>query len=94
MLAICVPFMRTAKAMASLHIFASSPEPSTHDNAIRTKLSCVGPNGDLIATHAGSKCAGESHLHGLNLGLDATKPVFGVSEKVRLKSVSSATETS
>ena len=77
MLAICVPFMRTAKALASLHIFASSPEPSTHDNAIRTKLSCVGPNGDLIATHAGS----ESHMHGLNLGLDATKSVFGVSEK-------------
>ena len=28
------------------------------------------------------------------MGLDATKPVFGVSEKARLKPVSSATETS
>ena len=27
------------------------------------------------------------------LGLEATKPVFGVSEKARLKPVSSATET-
>ena len=29
-----------------------------------------------------------------HLGLDATKPVFGVSEKARLKPVSSATGTS
>ena len=28
------------------------------------------------------------------MGLDATKPVFGVSDKVRLEQVSSATETS
>ena len=30
----------------------------------------------------------------LNMGLVATKPVFGVSDKARLKPVSSATETS
>ena len=29
-----------------------------------------------------------------NMGLEATKPVFRVSEKVRLKPVSSATQTS
>ena len=33
------------------------------------------------------------HLE-LKLSLDATKPVFAVSEKARLKPVSSATETS
>ena len=34
------------------------------------------------------------YTYQINLGLDATKPVFGVSEKVRLKPVFSATETS
>ena len=29
-----------------------------------------------------------------NMGLDTTKPVFGVSDKARLKPVASATETS
>ena len=33
-------------------------------------------------------------IKGTKLGLDATKPVFGVSDKARLKPVSSATETS
>ena len=34
-------------------------------------------------------------LHGCcHMGCDATKPVFGVADKVRLKPVSSATETS
>ena len=36
---------------------------------------------------------GNKQLKYIKLGLDATKPVFGVSEKVRLKPVSSATET-
>ena len=34
------------------------------------------------------------HLRHLDMGLVVTKPVFGVSEKARLKPVSSATETS
>ena len=52
-----------------------------------------------------SECAGSSKLLLLAyvmstryelayLGLDATNPVFGVSENARLKPVSSATETS
>ena len=63
----CVPFMRSAKAMVSLHIFAGSPEPSTHGNAISTILSCAGSNGDLSATHAGSESTGESHLYDITL---------------------------
>ena len=35
----------------------------------------------------------KDHLRHLNMGLVVTKPVFGVSEKARLKPVSSATET-
>ena len=34
------------------------------------------------------------HIENLYLGLDATKHVFGVSEKARLKQVYSATKTS
>ena len=34
------------------------------------------------------------HCYRCHLGLDATKPVFGVSDKARLKPVSSATESS
>ena len=51
-----------------IHIFAGWPEPSTHGNAISTILSCVGSNGDLSATHAGSESAGVSYLNDITLG--------------------------
>ena len=58
--------------------------PSVLVNAISTKTSCK-----LSMIHF------DFSLPGLyNIGLDLTKPVFGVSDKGRLKPVSSATETS
>ena len=64
-MAIYVTFMRAAKALSSLHICASSPEPSALDidNTIRTTIPCAGSNGDLSATSADSEYAGESQLH-------------------------------
>ena len=41
-----------------------------------------------------NKLNGSAHETLGNLGLDATKPVFGVSDKANFKSVSSATATS
>ena len=65
----CVPFMRTVKALSCLHICAGSPEPSVLDieNTISTTIPRAGSNGDLSAIYADSEYAGESQLHSLSL---------------------------
>ena len=70
-----------AKALASLHICARSPEPSTLDNAIKVDLSAIYgstkgscESDDLISLisfsrrNAGSECADEpAYMHSLRL---------------------------
>ena len=63
---------------------------------VTSVINCGKPNVLSKRKRSSRLSAPPTHMNDIysNMGLDVTKPVFGVSDKTRLKPVFSATETS